>query len=61
MDRRPDSEDQGRTKRRKIDKMSSHYDTESDDDGGVKLGDFTQHAMTKEKKVPLDNKLHEAI
>ena len=60
MDRRPYLEDQGRTKRRKMDKMSSQYDTESDDDGGVKLGDFAQHAMTKEKKVPLDDKLHKA-
>ena len=54
MDRRPSSEDQGRTKRRKTNKMSSQYDSDSDDDGGVKLGDFAQPAEVKLKTEVLD-------
>ena len=54
MHRRPYSEDQGRTKRRKIDKMSSQFDTDSDDDGGVKLGDFGQPTEVKLRMEDLD-------
>ena len=54
MDRRPYSEDQGRTKRRKTNKMSSQYDTDSDDDGGVKLEGFGQPAEVKLQTEVLD-------
>lgn len=53
MDRRPDSQDQGRVKRQKMDDMDSRYSAESDDDGGVKLGDFGQAAEVKLKKEDL--------
>lgn len=54
MDRRPDSEDQGRAKRQKTESMDSRYTAESDDDGGVKLGNFGQPAEVKLKKEDLD-------
>lgn len=55
MDRRPDSEDHGRVKRRKTESMESKYSADIDnDDGGVKLGNFGQPAEVKPKKEDLD-------
>ena len=51
MDRKPDSENQGRTKRQKTESMDSRYTAESDDDGGVKLGSFGQPAEVKPAEV----------
>ena len=56
MDRRPVSEDQDRTKRRKTEAMDSRYDSDSDDEGGVKLGNYDQPAEVKPKKEDLDAK-----
>lgn len=56
MDRRPISEDQGRVKRRKTDDMDSRYDGESDDDGGVKLGNYGHPTAVKPKREDLDTK-----
>ena len=56
MDRRPDSEDYGRIKRQKTEDMDFRYNGDSDDDGGVKLGNFAQPAEVKPKKDKLDAK-----
>ncbi len=56
MDRRPDSEGQGRMKRQKTESMDSRYSAESDDDGGVKLGNFPQSVEVKPKKEDLDSR-----
>ena len=56
MDRRPDSQHHGRGKRQKMEDMDSRYSAESDDDGGVKLGNFGQAAEVKVKKEDLDAK-----
>ena len=57
MDRRPESEGQGRMKRQKTESMDSRYSAESDDDGGVKLGSFPQSVEVKPKKEDLDTRL----
>ena len=54
MDRRPEIQSEGRVKRRKIDAMDSRYSPDSDEDGGVKLGDYGQPAEVKLKKEDLD-------
>lgn len=54
MDRRPVSEDQGRVKRQKTESMDSRYTADSDDDGGVKLGNYGQAAEVKPKNEDLD-------
>ncbi len=56
MDRRPDSEGQGRMKRQKTESMDSRYSAESDDDGGVKLGNFPQSVEVKPKKEDLNTR-----
>ena len=56
MDRRPDSEDYGRVKRQKTEDMDLRDNGESDDDGGVKLGNFARPAEVKPKKEKLDAK-----
>ena len=53
MDRRPASEDQGRVKRQKIERIQSRSSDESDDGGGVMLGNY-QPAEVKPKKEDLD-------
>lgn len=58
MDRRPDTQDHGRVKRRKT--IDSRYSADSDDDGGVKLGNFGQPAEVKPKKEDLDAKLSQS-
>ena len=54
MDRRPETQGQGRIKRRKMEDMDSRSIAESDDDGGVQLGDFGQPAEVKPKKEDLN-------
>ena len=54
MDRRPDLQGQGRFKRRKMEDTDSRYSAESDDDGGVKVGNFAQPTEVKPKKEDLD-------
>ena len=58
MDRRPDSEGQGRIKRQKTASMDSRSLAESDDEGGVKLENFGQPAEVKPKKEKLDAAFH---
>ena len=56
MDRRPVSQDHGRVKRRKTDDMDTRDNSESDDDGGVKLGNYGQAPEVKHEKADLDAK-----
>lgn len=56
MDRRPVSEDYVRVKRRKTEDMDSRYTEESDDDGGVKLGNYGHASELKPKKEDLEAK-----
>lgn len=56
MARRSDSQGRGRVKRQKTEDMDSRYIAESDDDGGVKLGNFSQAAEVKLKEGDLDAK-----